>query len=142
MDLFSAAMKTFSAIPRLLLVGVVLLGFATAGCSRLLPPRKGETTSYQIAIDTRRLPVPTLTGCFIPQIFPAISKLPIISAQKVPAGTVYKTATIEVLSKAGELAVLETVIEDNQVYLKFAAKNAEDSVQCNVLVRLKYEYGR
>ena len=135
-------MSKFFTAPWLFLAGLVLLCGSTAACSRLLPPRKGDAHSYQLVLDTRRFPVIQLTGCFIPQIFPAISKIPIVYAQKIPANATFTSATVEVLNKSGELAVLETSIEDNQVYLKFATKTAEDSIQYNVLVRVKYEYKR
>ncbi|HWA10162.1 MAG TPA: hypothetical protein VG838_11985 [Opitutaceae bacterium] len=120
----------------------VLAGFALTGCSRLLPPRKGEAHSYQLVLDTRRFPVETLSGCFVPEIYPAISKIPIVYAQKVPPNAVFTSATVEVLASSGEMKVLETVIEDNQVYLKFAVPTPESSSQYNVLVRVKYEYRR
>lgn len=112
------------------------------GCSRLLPPRRGEAHSYQLVLDTRRFPVETLSGCFVPEIYPAISKLPIVYAQTIPPNAVFTSASIEVLAKSGDMKVLETVIEGNQVYLKFAVPSAESSSQYNVLVRVKYEYRR
>lgn len=126
----------------LLIIGIVLSGLALGGCSRLLPPRKGEAHSFQLVLDTRRFPVETLSGCFVPQIFPAISKIPIVYAQKIPPNAVFTSASVEVLAKSGDMKVLEPVIEDNQVYLKFAVPSAESSSQYNVLVRVKYEYRR
>jgi hypothetical protein len=121
-------------------LAVVALGLVLGGCSRLLPARKGTAHSFTIPIDTRRFPVETLSGTFIPGIFPAVTKLPIIYAQKIPPGAIFKSATVEVLLKSGDMALLEPVIEDNQVYLKFAVPSAESNTQCNVLVRVKYEY--
>ena len=126
----------------LILIGLMSVALVATGCSRFLPPRKGATTSFQLALDTRRVPVETLSGCFIPAVYPAITKLPIVYAQKVPANAVFKTATVEVLDKNGEMKVLETVIEDNQVYLKFAVPAVDSFTQYNVLVRVTYEYSR
>jgi hypothetical protein len=69
-----------------------------------------------------------------------VTKLPVIMVQKVPPTAVFKTATVEVLSKTGEMALLETVIENNQVYLRFAVPALESFTQYNVLVRTTYEY--
>src|SRR5687767_3142683 len=69
----------------LVATGIVILGLSLGGCSRLLPARKGTAHSFQLVLDTRRLPAEALTGCFIPAIFPAVTKLPIVYAQKVPA---------------------------------------------------------
>ena len=132
-------MKLFKA-RWLLVAGVVMLGLTLGACSRLLPARKGTAHSFQLVLATRRVPAETLSGCFIPAVFPAITKLPIVYAQKIPANATFTNATVEVLSKEGELKVLETVIENNQVYLKFAAPNVETFISCNVLVRVKYEY--
>lgn len=120
-------------------LGVVLVA---TGCSRLLPARKGTAHSYQLALDTRRFPVIQLAGTFIPGVFPAVTKIPVVFVQKIPAESVFTSATVEVLSKSGEMQVLETVIEDNQVYLKFAVPSVESISQYNVLVRVNYEYKR
>ncbi len=121
---------------------VVLLGAgAFSGCSRLLPARKGTAHSLQIPIDTRRAPVETLSGCFIPAVFPAVTKIPVITVQSIPPGAKITAATHEVVLKNGdELALLETVIEKNQVYLKFAVPKVESFTQVTVMVTVKYEY--
>ena len=82
----------------------------------------------------------TLTGCFIPAIFPALTKLPIIMVQKIPANATFTKATVEILNKEGEMAVLEPYIENNQVYLKFAVPSVDSFTQYNVLVRVEYQY--
>jgi len=129
------------SLPRLALVLAVSFVFmAQSSCSRMLPARKGTAHSPQLALDTRRAPVVQLSGCFIPAVFPAVTKLPVIMVQKVPPTAVFKTATVEVLSKTGEMALLETVIENNQVYLRFAVPALESFTQYNVLVRTTYEY--
>lgn len=121
---------------------VVLLGAgAFSGCSRLLPARKGTAHSLEMVIDTRRVPTEALSGCFIPAVFPAVTKIPVITVQPIPPGAKFTGVTHEVLLKNGdELAVLETLIENNQVYLKFAVPKLESFTQVHVLVRVKYEY--
>jgi hypothetical protein len=123
-------------------MAAVLLAFSFAGCSKLLPPRKGTAHSFQLVLDTRRAPAATLSGCFIPQVFPAISKIPIVFVQPIPPKAVFKTATVEVLAKNGDMKVLEPVIENNQVYLTFAVPEVESFSQYNVLVRVTYEAPR
>lgn len=135
-------MKIFKTPSFVLLVGAVLLAGSLNGCWRLFPPRKGEAHSFQLVLDTRRFPVETLSGCFVPEIYPAISKIPIVYAQPIPPNAILTSASIEVLAKSGDMKVLETVIENNQVYLKFAVPTPESSAQYNVLVRVKYEYRR
>jgi hypothetical protein len=124
----------------------LVLGFALAvlgtGCSRLLPSAKGTSHSFQLVLDTRRLPAEGLSGCFIPAVFPAVTKLPIIMATSVPSNAIYKSATVETLAKNGDMQVLETVIENNQVYLKFAVPSVDSFTQYNVMVRVEYEYRR
>jgi hypothetical protein len=120
-------------------LGAVL---AATGCSRLLPARKGTAHSYQLALDTRRFPVIQLAGTFIPGVFPAVTKIPIVFVQKIPAEANFTSAAVEVLSKSGDMQVLEAVIEDNQVYLKFAVPSVDSISQYNVLVRVNYEYKR
>lgn len=134
-------MKLLSNSRNFLLLGLVAALLST-GCSRLLPPAKGTGHSAQLVLDTRRLPAEALSGCFIPAVFPAVTKLPVIMATQVPANAVYKSATVETLTKNGEMAVLETLIENNQVYLKFAVPSVDSFTQYNVLVRVEYEYRR
>ncbi|HEX2855277.1 MAG TPA: hypothetical protein VHO24_18725 [Opitutaceae bacterium] len=124
----------------LAVVGTVILALAMGACSRLLPARKGTAHSHQLVIDTRRLPAVALTGCFIPAVFPAETKLPIVFVQKIPANATFTEAKVEVLAKTGEIAVLEPYIENNQVYLKFAVPSVDSFTQYNVLVRVKYDY--
>lgn len=118
----------------------VVVGLGLTSCSRFLPARKGTAHSAQLVLDTRRVPVETLTGCFIPAIFPALTKLPIIMVQKIPANATFTKATVDVINKEGEMAVLEPYIENNQVYLKFAVPSVDSFTQYNVLVRVEYQY--
>ena len=112
-----------------------------SGCSKLLPARKGTAHSAELIIDTRRVASESQAGRFIPGVFPGFTKMPIVMVQPIPAGAKFNEATVEVVLKAGdELALLETAIENNQVYLKFAAAKPESFTQCHVLVRVKYEY--
>jgi hypothetical protein len=134
-------MKFFALRPVLAVVALSL-GLAAGGCSKFLPARKGTAHSLQLVLDTRRAPAIQLNGVFVPNVFPAISKIPIVYAQKVPANAVFTSASVEVLAKEGEMKVLETVIEDNQVYLKFAVPSVESFSQYNVLVRVNYEAPR
>ncbi|MBC7365478.1 MAG: hypothetical protein H7343_01490 [Undibacterium sp.] len=123
------------------LLVVLLGGVAFSGCSKLFPMRKGTAHSEVMVLDSRRDPAPALTGCFIPATFPAITKIPVITVQPIPAGAKITSVTHEVVLKNGdELAVLESVIEKNQVYLKFAVPTKDAFTQVHVLVRLKYEY--
>lgn len=129
------------SLPRICVVFALALAFlGQSSCSRMLPARKGTAHSAQLVLDTRRAPVVQLTGCFIPAVFPALTKLPVIMVQKVPPSAIFKTATVEVLAKTGEMAALEAYIENNQVYLKFAVPSVDSFTQCNVLVRTTYEY--
>lgn len=123
-------------------VAITLLGLvALSGCSKLLPSRKGTAHSAEMIIDTRRVASESLSNRFIPGVFPAVTKIPVITVQPIPAGAKFLSATHEVVLKNGdELALLETVIENNQVYLKFSAAKPESFTQCHVLVRVKYEY--
>jgi len=119
----------------------VAMTLTSAGCSRILPPRKAAAHSANIVIDTRRGPYETLTGCFIPAVFPAVTKLPVFLVQPIPAGAKFTEVTVEVQAKNGdELALLQPVIEENKIYLKFAAAKAESFTQVIALVKVKYEY--
>ena len=61
--------------------------------------------------------------------------------QPLPPGAKITGVSHEVVLKNGdELALLESVIENNQAYLKFAVPKMDSFTQVNVLVRLKYEY--
>ena len=112
-----------------------------AGCSRFLPPRHGTATSFTIIIDTRRNPVVQLTGCFIPETFPAYTRLPVDFLQKIPADAKFISATQEVVLKNGDpLALLETVIENNKVYLECAVPKETAFTQEQVQVTAQYEY--
>ncbi len=123
------------------LVATLLGLIAFTGCSKLLPARKGTAHSVNMVIDTRRDPAPALTGCFIPATFPAYTKIPVITVQPIPAGAKITGVSHEIVLKNGdELALLESVIENNQVYLKFAASKMDAFTQVHVLVRVKYEY--
>jgi hypothetical protein len=118
---------------------ILLLG----GCSWLLPARKGVARSFNLSIDSRRAPAPALTGCFIPATFPAITKLPIVFLTKLPPGAKITSAKADVILKNEQgdpLAVLEPVIEHNQVYLKFAVPKKDAFTQWMVVVSVKYEY--
>lgn len=122
----------------LMLIGLSLV--SVTGCSRLLPARKGTASSVQMALDTRRVAVEQLAGTFIPGVFPAVTRIPVVFSAKIPAGAVFKTAKVDVASKNGEMKVLETTIEDNQVYLKFAVPAVDSFTQYNVVVTATYEY--
>jgi len=124
----------------LIITGILLLALIGGACSRLLPARKGTAHSMQLVLDTRRVPTDTLSGCFIPAVFPAITKIPIVFVQKIPPTATFISATVEVVAKNGDMAVLEPVIEDNQVYLKFAVPKVDSFTQFNVLVRVTYKY--
>jgi hypothetical protein len=125
---------------RLIQVGIIAGWLLLAGCSRLLPPRHGATTSAEFVLDTRRYPLEQLSGCFIPAVFPAVTKIPIIFLGKVPEGAVWKSAKVVVGAQNGEMSLLEPVIEDNQVYLKFAVPAVDSFTQYNVRVEAQYEY--
>ncbi len=122
------------------LLAVGLFGLLLGGCSRLLPPRKGVAGSYELVLDTRRAPSLALSGCFIPAVFPAVTKIPVVFTAKVPPGAVFTSVSHEVVLKEGEISVLESVIEDNQVYLKFSVPTAEGFSSYHVLVRANYQY--
>ena len=139
MDFVTLTMKNIRLpILAIMLAAVALV--SASGCSRLLPARKGPATSAQMPVDTRRAPVVQLAGTFIPGVFPGTSKVPVVFTSKVPAGAVFKTAKVDVMSKNGEMKVLETSIEDNQVYLKFAVDAVDSFTQYNVVVTATYEY--
>jgi hypothetical protein len=130
--------------PRLLVflaVGAALI--LSAGCSWLLPARKGVTRSFDLAIDSRRAAAPALTGCFIPATFPAVTKLPVVFLQQLPPGAKITSVKAEVILKNEQgdpLVVLEPVIEKNHVYLKFAVGKKDAFTQWQVVVTAKYEY--
>jgi hypothetical protein len=135
-------MPTKIIVRGVLLLLVTVLGFNLAGCSRLLPPRKAEASSYELVIDTRRLPVETLSGCFIPAVFPAVTKLPIYFLQKIPDNAKFTAVRSEVILKEGDMKVLEPVIEDNRVYLKMAVPAVDSFSSYHVIVYAKYESRR
>jgi hypothetical protein len=115
----------------------------SSGCSRLLPSRHGSARSFDMVLDTRRAASPALAGCFIPETFPAISKLPVVLAGKIPARAKFTGVTVEVLLKnetGDPLALLRPVIENNQVYLEFAASKPDAFTQVVVAVTAKYDY--
>lgn len=123
-----------------LAAAIAVAGFSP-GCSRLLPPRKGVASSYEVVIDSRRDPSPALSGCFIPATFPAITKLPIVFVQKIPPGAKFLSVTQQVVLTNGDApCVLEPVIENNQVYLKFAVPKMTSFTQWHVILFVKYEY--
>lgn len=132
----------FLKIRSLVLLATLAVAVLAVGCSRLLPPGKGSTHSLQLVLDTRREPSPALSGCFIPAVFPAVTKIPIVWATPVPPNAVFSNARVETVLQNGDMAVLETVIENNQVYLKFAVPAVDSFTQYNVLVRVDYEYKR
>lgn len=139
MEFGPLTMKFFITRWHLLLVTAVL-GLTLTACSRFLPARTGIANSFQMVIDTRRAPVPTLTGCFVPEVFPALSKVPVVFVQKIPADAVFTSATVDVVAKNGDISVLETYIENNQVWLKFAVPSVDSFSQYNVVVTVKYKY--
>ena len=114
---------------------------AMTACSRFLPMRKGEAQSAELVLDTRRAPAEALSGCFVPAVFPAITKLPVIFSG-VPAGATFIAVKHEVILKNddGQMSVLEPVIENNQVYLKFAVPTVTTYASYHVLVRAVYQY--
>jgi hypothetical protein len=125
----------------LALIGALALG--VGGCSYLLPVRAGVATSYEIVIDTRRVPAPALTGCTIPETFPAVSKVPVVFVQPIPYGAVFTSVKADVVLKnetGDPLSLLETSIENNQVYLKCAANKPDAFTQVHVVVTGHYEY--
>ena len=122
------------------LLGLGILGLSLGACSRLLPPRKGEATSFELVLDTRREPSPALSGCFIPGVFPAVTKLPVLFTSKIPPNAVFTSVSHEVVLKEGEMKVLESVIEDNQVFLKFSVPARDSFSSYHVMVHAKYEY--
>jgi hypothetical protein len=114
-----------------------------AGCSYLLPVRRGSTRSFEIVIDSRRVASPALAGCFIPATFPAITKLPIAMIDKLPPGAKFTGVKAEVILKnetGDQLAMLEPSIENNHVYLKFAVPKIDANTQTHVVVTAKYDY--
>jgi len=116
-----------------------------AGCSRLMSVRHGVVRSFDTPLDSRRAPAIQLAGCFIPETFPAISKLPIVFSEKIPRGAKFTSASVEILTKndSGDpLALLKPVIEDNQVYLKFAVSKKDAFTQVTVAVTANYDYRR
>jgi len=129
---------------RLLFLAVACAGvvFGT-GCSRLLPARKGVARSFDLVLDSRRAPVAPLAGCFIPATFPAITKLPIVFLSRIPTGAKFTSVKADVILKnehGDPLALVEPVIEDNRVYLKFAVPKRDAFTQWIVVVTVKYEY--
>jgi hypothetical protein len=124
----------------LVLGGIVLLGLMGAACSRLLPPRHGESRSFELVLDTRRAPSVALSGCFIPAVFPAVTKLPIEFITKIPPTAVFTGVRHEVILQNGEMKVLEPIIENNHVYLKFAVPSVDSFTQFHVVVYATYEY--
>ncbi len=85
METAPLTMKFFTARRPLLLIAV-MLGLCLGACSRFLPARVGTASSAQLVIDTRRGPYISLTGCYIPEVSPAVSKIPIVWVQKIPPG--------------------------------------------------------
>ncbi len=122
--------------------GLLLAGLVLSSCARLLPPRKGEVRSVELVLDTRRLPAEPLSGCFIPAIFPAVTKLLVEFIDPIPAGAVFGSVRHEIVLKndVGEMKVLEPVIENNKVYLKFAVPSEQSFTQYHVVVWAKYTY--
>lgn len=121
----------------------LLLGASLLGCSRLLPTRRGEARSYELILDTRRVPSEALSGCFIPAVFPGVSKILVdFIPPGIPPKAVFTSVRHEVVLKneGGAMAVLEPVIENNKVYLKFAVPSPESFTQFHVIVWAKYEY--
>ena len=132
-------LKMNDLISRLgVLAGLVLVGFLGTSCARLLPHRTGEVRSTDMVLDTRREPALPLSGCFIPAVFPAVTRLPVEFLDPVPAGAMFQSAKVEVILKNGEMKVLEAAIENNKVYLKFAVPAADSFSQYNVFVVAKY----
>ncbi len=125
---------------RMLLAGALVLGLSLTACSRLLPPRKGEAGSFELVLDTRRVASPALANCFIPGVFPGVTRLPVVFTGKIPPNAVFTSVSHDVVIKEGNMKVLEAVIEDNQVFLKFAVATPEEFSSYHVMVHAKYEY--
>lgn len=140
MDSGALTMKFFT-VRWLLLGAVAMLGFTFSSCSRLLPARSGEARSYELILDTRRVPSEALSGCYIPEVFPGVSKVLVDFIGPIPPKAVFKSVRHEVVLKnEGPMAVLEPVIENNKVYLKFAVPAVDSFTQYHVVVWAKYEY--
>jgi hypothetical protein len=124
------------------MVSLLLSGLVLSSCARLLPPRNGEVRSVELVLDTRREPAEPLSGCFIPAIFPAVTRLPVEFLDPIPAGAVFTSVQHEVILKndGGEMKILQPVIENNKVYLKFAVPSAQSFSQYHVVVTAKYTY--
>jgi hypothetical protein len=124
------------------MVSFLLSGLVLSSCARLLPPRNGEVRSVELVLDTRREPAEPLSGCFIPAIFPAVTRLPVEFLDPIPAGAVFTSVQHEVILKndGGEMKILQPVIENNKVYLKFAVPSAQSFSQYHVVVTAKYTY--
>src|SRR5882672_6316231 len=105
----------------LALTCILLLAVSLSSCSRLLPSRHGELRSVELVLDTRRVPSEALSGCFIPAIFPGVSKILVDFTSSIPPKAVFTAVRHEVVLKndGGTMAILEPVIENNKVYLKF-----------------------
>jgi hypothetical protein len=116
----------------------ILLG---AGCSRLMPVRHGSARSVEIVVDTRQDPLEALSGCVIPEVLPARTKWPVIFDGRIPAGAVITDATCETVQQSGDpLSPIETVIENNQVYVEFAAHSVASISQAHLVVHANYTY--
>jgi hypothetical protein len=139
MEIAPLTMKFFTTRGHLLLLTAVL-GLFLGACSRFLPARVGLASSAQMVIDTRRGPYETLTGCFIPAVFPAVTKIPVVWVQKIPADAVFTSVSVAVVAKNGEISLLEPYIENNQVFIKFAVPSIDSFSQYNIVVSAKYKY--
>jgi hypothetical protein len=118
--------------------GAILLG---AGCNRLLPARHGTTDSFELVIDTRQDPAENLSGAIIPEVFPAVTKWPVLFAKKKPASAAFTDVTCETIAQSGDpLSVLEPVIEGDQVFLKIAVPKADSVARVRIVVHARYRY--
>lgn len=134
-------MTLFRTRGSLLVLGLLAMVLTMSGCSRLFPMRKGEAQSAELVLDTRRAPAEALSGCFVPAVFPAITKLPVVFSN-VPPGATFISVKHEVILKNddGQMSLLEPMIENNQVYLKFAVPTVTTYASYHVIVRAVYQY--
>lgn len=138
----SNAPMHFAKFRWLVMPTILAAGLAITACSRLLPARHGEARSIEYVLDTRRAPSEALSGCFIPAVFPAVTRIPVEFLGEIPSTAVFTSVRYEVILKndLGEMKVIEPVIENNRVFLKFAVPSADSFTQFHVVVWAKYDY--
>jgi len=123
-------------LPSALSAAALLAG---GGCSRLLGLRVHHVKSAELIVDTRQDPSESLSGRIIPEVYPALTKWPVLFPDAPQGRVEWIGATCETVSQSGDVpTVLSAVVEHNQVYLEVAEPAVASASEIHVVVHADY----